>query len=150
MTRIKSQAKKTGSSRRRCPACGLGWLVQTTTTDRFTHEEDGVSMSVVVEKVPIERCTKCKETFRGMGAARRHHQAICRTFGFLTPQEICELRECTLRLTQDEFARVTGIGVATISRWERGRLVQNRAMDRYLRLLRDSPASIRFLKNLSA
>ena len=40
------------------------------------------------------------------------------------------------------------IGVATISRWERGRLLQNRAMDNYLRLLAQSSDNIRFLEGL--
>ncbi len=138
------------SKRRRCPACGQGWLKPTTATDRFVHEEDGVSMPVIVEKVPIEVCTKCAEAYRGPEAARLHHEAVCRTFGFLTPREIFDLRERILSLTQEEFAHLTGIGLATISRWERGRLVQNRAMDRYLRLLRENPASVRYLKSLSA
>ena len=93
---------------------------------------------------------KCGETFRGPEPARLHHEALCKTLGFLTTSEILDLREKSLRLTQEEFACMTGIGVATISRWERGRLVQNRAMDRYLRLLRDNPPSVRFLKGPSA
>lgn len=107
-------------------------------------------MPVIVKKVPVEVCTECGETFRGPEASKRHHDAICQAFGFLSPNDILELREKTLRLTQEEFARLTGIGLATISRWERGRLVQNRAMDRYLRVLREHPSSIRYLKSLSA
>src|SRR5262249_18468888 len=41
-----------------------------------------------------------------------------------------------------------GIGVATLSRWERGRLLQTRAMDRYLRLLDALPQAARFLETL--
>lgn len=138
------------NARRRCPSCGRGWLKPTTVTDRFEHGEDGVLRPVVVKNVPVEVCTECNEMFRGPEASKRHHEAICRTFGFLTPDDILELREKTLQLTQEEFARVTGIGLATISRWERGRLVQNRAMDRYLRVLREHPGSVRYLKSLSA
>ena len=36
-----------------------------TVTDRFMHEEDGIRRAVVVEKIPVEICTKCKEAFRG-------------------------------------------------------------------------------------
>jgi putative zinc finger/helix-turn-helix YgiT family protein len=135
---------------RRCPACGEGWLKRAFVRDEFSHEEDGNPKTVVAMKVPVERCENCGEIFRGPDSARLHHEAICRTFGFLTPREIVELREDALKLTQEEFARLTGIGLATISRWERGRLVQNRAMDRYLRLLRENPASVRYLKSLSA
>ncbi len=144
------QQTKQTKKQRRCPACGQGRLLPTTVTDQFVHEEDGVAKPVIVEKVPVEKCTKCTEVFRGPEAARLHHEAVCKTFGFLTPQEIAELRDKILRLTQEEFSRLTGIGLATISRWECGRLVQNRAMDRYLRLLKDNPASVRYLKSLSA
>ncbi len=153
MTRTKlAKMKKTTrtSKRRRCPACGQGWLETTIVRDRFVHEEDGIRRPVLVEDVPIDTCTECAESFRGPEASRLHHEAVCRTFGFLTPREIFDLREKILRLTQEEFAHLTGIGLATISRWERGRLVQNRAMDRYLRVLRDNPASVRYLKHLSA
>lgn len=144
------KAVRATKKRRRCPACGAGWLKTTTVTDRFIHEEDGVSVPVVIADVPVEACSHCKEVFYGPEASRLHHEAICKAFGFLTPEEILELREKMLGLTQEEFARLTGIGLATISRWERGRLVQNRAMDRYLRLLKESPASVRYLRKLSA
>jgi putative zinc finger/helix-turn-helix YgiT family protein len=107
-------------------------------------------MSVVVKRVPVEICTNCGEQYSGPEAARLHHEAICKTFGFLTPREICSLREDQLRLTQEEFAKLTGIGLATISRWECGRLVQNRAMDTYLRLLQANPENVRLLRSVSA
>jgi putative zinc finger/helix-turn-helix YgiT family protein len=138
------------SKKKHCPACHEGWLKFITVTERIFHEEDGVRLPVIIKNVPLEKCTNCGETFRGPEAARLHHEAVCRTFGFLSPREITDLREKSLRLTQEEFAQLTGIGLATISRWERGRLIQNRAMDRYLRLLRDNPPSVRFLKALSA
>src|SRR5205807_353946 len=49
---------------------------------------------------------------------------------------------------QRDFAGLTGIGVATLSRWERGRLLQTRAMDRYLRLLDVLPQATQFLTTL--
>jgi len=131
----------------RCPSCGEGILKPKTLHECFNHEEDGRTMPVVVQNVPVEICTRCGEKFHGPEAARLHHQAICKTFGFLTPEQIRSVREDN-GLTQEEFARLTGIGQATISRWERGRLVQNRAMDNYLRLLKANRANVRLLKNL--
>jgi DNA-binding transcriptional regulator YiaG len=46
--------------------------------------------------------------------------------------------------------RLTGIGEATISRWERGRILPNRAMDRYLRLLDRNRANARLLKTFAS
>ena len=43
-----------------------------------------------------------------------------------------------------------GIGANTISRWEAGRLVQNSSMDVLLRLIRDVPQNIRYLRGHAA
>jgi transcriptional regulator with XRE-family HTH domain len=51
-----------------------------------------------------------------------------------------------LELSQELLARLTGIGVATISRWERGRLLQNRALDNFLRVFFVVPEARRVLQ----
>jgi uncharacterized protein YqeY len=66
-----------------------------------------------------------------------------------SPEEIRAVRE-RLDLSQAEFGQLTGIGVATLSRWERGRMIQNRAMDCYLRLLAAVPDAVRVLERLGA
>ena len=38
-------------------------------------------------------------------------------------------------MTQAEFAEVTGLGTATLVRWENGSMNHTRAYDRYIRLL---------------
>lgn len=38
-------------------------------------------------------------------------------------------------MSRTAFAEITGFGEATLNRWERGAVIQNRANDRYLRLL---------------
>ncbi len=38
-------------------------------------------------------------------------------------------------MTQSEFAEVTGLGTATLVRWENGSMNHTRAYDRYMRLL---------------
>jgi hypothetical protein len=40
-------------------------------------------------------------------------------------------------MSQAEFAKVTGFGIASVKRWETGALVQNQSADRLLRLIRD-------------
>lgn len=63
------------------------------------------------------------------------HDAICNFLQVLTPNEVRALRK-NAGLTLKEFSKTTGIGQASISRWENGTLIQNKAMDFYLRLLR--------------
>jgi putative zinc finger/helix-turn-helix YgiT family protein len=130
----------------RCPTCNVGYLRDKVITERFEFEVDGKTKTVVAENVPVSECDNvaCGERLSGPEAARIRHEAICRAFGLLTPREIQAIRE-RLELSQERFAQLTGIGIATISRWERGRLLQNRAMDNLLRLVARSEDNIRFL-----
>jgi putative zinc finger/helix-turn-helix YgiT family protein len=58
----------------------------------------------------------------------------------LALEEIRQGRE-KLALTQKQFANLLGVGEATVSRWETGAQIQQRAMDRFLRVCRASPAA---------
>jgi DNA-binding transcriptional regulator YiaG len=53
-------------------------------------------------------------------------------------------------LTQRDLARLLRLGSNTISRWEAGRNVQTEAMDVLLRLLRDVPGSLDYLRDHAA
>jgi DNA-binding transcriptional regulator YiaG len=50
-------------------------------------------------------------------------------------------------LTQKQFAHLLGVGEATVSRWETGAQIQQRAMDRFLRVCLASPAAVELLRN---
>jgi putative zinc finger/helix-turn-helix YgiT family protein len=135
---------------RRCPNCGHAPLREETVTDRFEYRPDGEEpLTVEVPNVPVEVCPKCGEKYFGPAAVRAQHAAVCRALGLLTPAEIQAIRE-QLGPTQAEFAQLTGIGEATISRWERGRILPNRAMDRYLRLLDRNRANVTLLKTFAS
>jgi putative zinc finger/helix-turn-helix YgiT family protein len=64
----------------------------------------------------------------------------------LSPEEIRRSRE-KLGLTQKQFAALLGVGEATVSRWETGAQIQQRAMDRFLRLCFASPAAVELLRS---
>ena len=55
-----------------------------------------------------------------------------------------------LGLTQGELARLLGLGPNTLSRWEAGRNAQSAAMDILLRLVRDVPGSLNYLRSRAA
>jgi HTH-type transcriptional regulator/antitoxin MqsA len=134
---------------RRCPVCGQRAFEPRVVDEQFEFRSDEGLIQVEAHEVPVEVCRACGESLSGPEAARIRHRAICRALGLLTPEEILAIRE-KLGLTQAEFARLTAFGEATISRWERGRLLQNRANDRYLRLVASDPRAVHFLESLSA
>jgi putative zinc finger/helix-turn-helix YgiT family protein len=83
---------------------------------------------------PFKTCRVCGFSFLDGIDEDLQHEAACRQLGVMTPSEIRDLRE-KLELTQEEFAELTKIGVASVSRWERGFLIQNEANDQLLYLL---------------
>jgi putative zinc finger/helix-turn-helix YgiT family protein len=95
------------------------------------------------------RCPKCKEVVLRIEDARRlGEDAIARyrkKHGLLSTGDIREIRD-RFTLTQAELAKLLHLGQNTVSRWEAGRNVQTAAMDVLLRLLRDVPGSLEYLK----
>ncbi len=95
------------------------------------------------------RCPKCGEVVLTAGAARRlSEDAIAiyrRTHGLLSADQIRAIRE-RFGLTLAAFARLLRLGSNTLSRWEAGRNVQTEAMDTLLRLIRDVPGSMEYLR----
>jgi DNA-binding transcriptional regulator YiaG len=70
---------------------------------------------------------------------------MARKHGLLSADDILGIRE-RFDLTQADLARLLCLGANTISRWESGRNVQTAAMDVLLRLIRDLPGSIDYLR----
>ena len=62
------------------------------------------------------------------------HEAVCKHLGVLGPTEVRAIRE-RHGLTQETFARITGLKEATLDKWENGAEIQGRANENYLRLL---------------
>lgn len=98
-------------------------------------------------------CQKCGETLTGLDAA---YDLFDRAFALyrakhhlLPPDEIRGIRE-QHSLTQAAMAKLLRLGTNTISRWEAGRNVQTAAMDVLLRLIRDVPETLKFLRRHAA
>jgi putative zinc finger/helix-turn-helix YgiT family protein len=70
-------------------------------------------------------------------------------YGLLTAEQIRSMRE-RFGLTQSELARLLRLGQNTLSRWEAGRNVQTAAMDVLLRILRDVPGGLEYLRKHAA
>ena len=133
---------------RRCPSCGEQALRCREIEDDFEYGPEGERITIVAHAVPVLVCARCGEMLYGPEAARVRQRAICSALHLLTPEQIKAVRE-RLGPSQEEFANLTEIGVATLSRWECGRSLQTRALDRYLRLLDCNPTNIKILQSLS-
>jgi putative zinc finger/helix-turn-helix YgiT family protein len=96
------------------------------------------------------RCPSCREVvLRHEDARRLSEDAIARyrrKHGLLSAGEMRAIRE-RFKLTQAEFGALLRLGANTLSRWESGRNVQTEAMDTLLRLIRDVPGSIEYLRH---
>ena len=116
-----------------CPDCSGNRFSTVLHNDEFEY---GVGHSAVMlrARVPVHCCDSCDFEFLGDEARLIKHEAVCRHLELLTPTEIRRIRE-RHGMSRTAFAEITGFGEATLNRWERGAVIQNRANDRYLRLL---------------
>ena len=99
------------------------------------------------------KCPKCGEiVLRFREAKRLHEDAIGiyrKKHGLLSADEIRAIR-AQFELKQSDLARLLRLGANTVSRWESGRNVQTAAMDILLRLIRDLPGSVAYLRARAA
>ena len=139
---------KTGPSDDACPNCGSTMRERSATLRLPVNGED-----IAVSDAAHLRCPKCREVVLRMDQARklreRALEAYRSRYDLLSADEIRSIRE-RHRLTQGQLARLLRLGGNTISRWESGRNVQAAAMDVLLRLIRDIPESLRYLKKHAA
>ena len=131
-----------------CPACGTGMLERRGTLRLPINGEE-----IAVPAAAHLRCPKCHEVvLRFQDAKRLGEDAIAiyrRKHDLLSAADIRALRE-HFDLTQAGLAHLLRLGANTVSRWEAGRNVQTAAMDMLLRLLRDLPGSIDYVRRHAA
>lgn len=111
-----------------CPLCEEPATTEIVDTE-FTHGD-----LILKVTLPVRCCTDCDIEFMDHVGARIKDEAVYRAHDLLSPWQIREIRE-RWGLSRSAFAELTGWGKATIKRWETGAIAQNRANDRYLRLL---------------
>ena len=153
---MKKRTSRPASSRRRgrvladhaCPACG------TTTAEK----RGKLRLPVNGEEIEVPSathlaCPACGEILlRPQDSKRLTEDAIAlyrKKHHLLSADEIRAIRE-HFGITQAELARLLRLGGNTVSRWESGRNVQTGAMDMLLRMIRDLPGSMEYLREHAA
>jgi putative zinc finger/helix-turn-helix YgiT family protein len=126
-----------------CAECGSSNLTWSQEEYRFQYGK-GAEAIELSAKVEVQKCGECGFSSMGPTAERACHDAICEHLGLMKPDQIKGLRDYC-KLTQAEFSKITGLGEATLSRWERGIVIQNEAYDNYMYLLglRENLQSVR-------
>ena len=131
-----------------CPACGATMRERQGPLRLPVNGEE-----MRVRSAPHLRCPRCGEIVLRLDDARRLQQqaleAYRRRYGLLSLEEMRSIRE-RFGLTQQMMARLLRLGGNTISRWEAGRNVQTAAMDLLLRMLRDVPGTLAYLRKNAA
>lgn len=115
-----------------CPACGNNSQEQWSSEDFIYGEgKDEVSLKAFVPKL---HCEACGLVFTDERAEVIRHEAVCEHLRILPPKKIAEIRE-KHGFTQKEFAELSRIGRASLSRWETGDVTQNGSTDNLVYLL---------------
>ena len=131
-----------------CPNCGSTMRERSAALRLPVNGEE-----IAVPDAAHLRCPKCHEVVLRMDQARKLRERALDVYRsryhLLSADEMRSIRE-RHHLTQGQLARLLRLGGNTISRWESGRNVQTAAMDVLLRLIRDIPESLRYLKKHAA
>ena len=131
-----------------CPRCGTMMKEARRRLKLPINGED-----ITVPSAAHLKCPKCGEIILRFEEAKRLHkdasEVYRRKHGLLSSDEIRAIRR-RFNLNQADLARLLRLGANTVSRWESGRNVQTAAMDMLLRLIRDLPGSIDYLRDHAA
>lgn len=130
----------------KCARCGARAVEPAVLSYSTDMEHDGRLYSVRVPSLGAPRCGKCGEIVLDVAANRQISEALRRQVGLLSPSVIRENREA-LALSQKEMASRLGIAEATLSRWETGGQIQQRALDKLLRLFFGMPSARKALSD---
>lgn len=130
---------------KRCGKCGQHRMALATVPYSTTVEHDGRSYRIEIPALTVPRCGHCGAIRVDDAVDQQISAAFRQEAKLLTPEAIRQGRE-NIGLTQKQFANLLGVGEATVSRWETGAQIQQRAMDRFLRLCFASPEAVELLR----
>lgn len=121
-------SKKCGKCRQRTVAlAAVPYAVQI--------DHDGRKYHVDLPDLVVPKCANCGEIFIDEAADQKISDAFRLQAGLLTPKQIRAGRQDFLGLTQQQFADMLGVAVSTLSRWENGVQIQQKSLDRFMRVV---------------
>lgn len=131
-----------------CPVCERGELMSATVEEVLRY--DGQALRVA--GVEISACRSCGEELvlpeQARANERRFADAKRRHDGLMTADEILQWRR-ELGWTQAQAATALGGGANAFSKYERGEVLQSRAMDLLMRVTRAVPEARDVVESLT-
>jgi putative zinc finger/helix-turn-helix YgiT family protein len=122
----------------KCGTCRQAALKPETIHYAVRLQHDGREYDIDIPDLKVRRCGNCGAVTLNDEADERISQALRHAAGLLEPSEIRRQREA-LGLTQRQLADYLNLAESTLSRWETGAQIQQRCLDRLLRLFFDVP-----------
>jgi YgiT-type zinc finger domain-containing protein len=122
-----------------CPNCGSTEVTTSYEQQKFLYGKEEVPLFA---EVPVHGCSQCNFRFTDSDGEEARENAIRRYLDVPSPKEIEAIRR-RYEMSRSEFADVSGLGSASLARWEAGTLIPNVANARYMFLLSFSDNLIR-------
>lgn len=128
---------------RKCPNCHKPTVDMVVAEYSADVEHDGRPYSLIIPDLLMRVCSECGNRALDRESSDRITVALRQAAGLLSPERIRSNRT-KLQLTQKELAEHLGIAEATLSRWETGSQIQQRAFDQVLRLFFEVPEARKY------
>jgi len=133
----------------KCGSCLERALVPAVIDYQAEVGHDGWTYQITIPALHVFRCDRCGSIVLDDEANKKVSEALRQAAGLLSPEQVRRGRE-KLGLTQKQLAQVLQVHEATLSRWETGGQLQQRSMDRLMRLYFQVPEARRFLEETAA
>lgn len=114
-----------------CPNCESRDIKTSAEQQTFLYGKQGVELKACV---PVHTCKGCGFQFTDYAAEIARDRAIRQYLDVPSAEEIEKIRK-RYALSRVDFGEITGIGSASLARWESDLLIPNLANARYLYLL---------------
>jgi putative zinc finger/helix-turn-helix YgiT family protein len=131
----------------KCRNCGNQSVKPVVVNYSTEMDHDGRSYSLTVPNLEILECEACQNRTLPDGALARVISELRVKADLLTPEEIRGNRR-RLGLTQEQLAAYLRVAKETVSRWESGKQIPQRAMSDFMRSFFDVPELREYLRRL--
>ena len=118
-----------------CDVCGSNRATESVETQPVEYAlSKDETVTIDVPQVPVISCSECECSYTDGRGEIATHDAICTYLGRLTSFQVKAIRG-NLGLSRDAFSKATGIGAASLARWENAELIQSKSNDLLLRMV---------------